>query len=128
MPKNPPENMPRITPYLLYEDVGAALEWLGKAFGFSERMRLPGPDGKINHAEMELADGLVMMLRRAVKNANGGPIWLDKSTTGLTTNTEKRWRTAERMELAKLEEHGKRIKVTLTTQGEAVLADQEPAK
>ena len=48
-------------------------------------------------------------LRRAVRNAKGGPIWLDKSTTGLTTNTEKRWRTAERMELATLEEHGERI-------------------
>ena len=67
-------------------------------------------------------------LRRAVKNANGGPIWLDKSTTGLTTNTEKRWRTAERMELATLEDHGKRIKVTLTQSGESVLADQEAAK
>jgi uncharacterized glyoxalase superfamily protein PhnB len=61
MPENPPENTPRITPYLLYEDVGAAIQWLGNAFGFSERMRLPGPDGKINHAEMELADGLVML-------------------------------------------------------------------
>jgi PhnB protein len=61
MPANPPENMPRITPYLLYEDVGNALDWLAKAFGFRERLRLPGPDGKINHAEMELADGVIMM-------------------------------------------------------------------
>jgi PhnB protein len=61
MPANPPENMPRITPYLLYEDVEAALAWLAKAFGLKERMRMPGPDGKIVHAEMELADGLVMM-------------------------------------------------------------------
>jgi PhnB protein len=61
MPANPPENMPRITPYLLYEDVDNALDWLAKAFGFRERMRLPGPDGKINHAEMELADGVIMM-------------------------------------------------------------------
>ena len=61
MPANPPENMPRITAYLLYEDVASALDWLAKAFGFRERMRLPGPDGKINHAEMELADGVIMM-------------------------------------------------------------------
>jgi PhnB protein len=61
MPANPPENMPRITPDLLYEDVEAALAWLAKAFGLMERMRMPGPDGKIVHAEMELADGLVMM-------------------------------------------------------------------
>jgi PhnB protein len=61
MPANPPENMPRITPYLLYEDVAAALDWLNRAFGLRERMRLPGPDGKITHAEMEFADGVVMM-------------------------------------------------------------------
>lgn len=61
MPANPPENMPRITPYLLYEDVGAALSWLGRAFGLRERARVPGPDGKITHAEMELAGGVVML-------------------------------------------------------------------
>jgi PhnB protein len=61
MPANPPENMPRITAYLLYEDVGAALEWLAKTFGFRERMRLPGPEGRVVHAEMELADGVVML-------------------------------------------------------------------
>ena len=61
MPANPPEDMPRITPYLLYADVDAALDWLTKAFGFRERLRLPGPDGKANHAEMELRDGVVMM-------------------------------------------------------------------
>lgn len=61
MPANPPENMPRITPYLLYEDVAGALAWLASAFGFRERMRLPGPDAKITHAEMEFADGVVMM-------------------------------------------------------------------
>ncbi len=61
MPANPPENMPRITPYLFYEDVSAALDWLANAFGFSERMRMPGPDGAILHAEMQLADGVIML-------------------------------------------------------------------
>ena len=61
MPANPPEGIPRITPYLLYEDVAGALDWLTRAFGFRERMRIPGPDGKVGHAEMELADGIIMM-------------------------------------------------------------------
>lgn len=61
MPSNPPEDMPRITPYLLYEDVGVALDWLARAFGFRERMRLRSPGGTITHAEMTLADGVVMM-------------------------------------------------------------------
>lgn len=55
MPANPPENMPRITPYLYYRDVAEALEWLARAFGFQERMRMPGPEGGILHAEMESA-------------------------------------------------------------------------
>jgi PhnB protein len=61
MPLNPPENTPRITPYLLYEDVAGAIGWLTKAFDFRESMRIPGPHGKIAHAEMRLADGLIMM-------------------------------------------------------------------
>ena len=61
MPANPPENMPRITPYLYYRDVAAALTFLARAFGFVERMRMPGPDGAIAHAEMEHADGVIML-------------------------------------------------------------------
>ena len=63
MPANPPENMPRITPYLFYEDVAKALGWLSQAFGFRERLRMPGPDGIIGHAEMELEDGVIMLGR-----------------------------------------------------------------
>lgn len=61
MPQNPPARMPRITPYLLYEDVAAALDWLSRAFGFRERLRFAAEDGTVNHAEMELADGVIMM-------------------------------------------------------------------
>jgi PhnB protein len=63
MVSNPPEGFPRITPYLLYEDCEGALEFLAKAFGFTEDMRMTGPDGKVNHAEMRLEDGVVMMGR-----------------------------------------------------------------
>jgi PhnB protein len=58
---NVPERPPRITPYLLYEDVAGALDWLTSAFGFRERLRFPGEDGTITHAEMELADGVIML-------------------------------------------------------------------
>ena len=61
MPKNPPEGMPRITPYLFYNDVPAALEWLAKTFGFESRLTLPGADGSLMHAEMTLSDGVIMM-------------------------------------------------------------------
>jgi uncharacterized glyoxalase superfamily protein PhnB len=61
MPAKPHVDTPRIAPYLLYEDVDAALEWLAKSFGFNQRLRIPGPDGRTTHAEMSLADGVVMM-------------------------------------------------------------------
>jgi uncharacterized glyoxalase superfamily protein PhnB len=61
MAKSPPERMPRIAPYLLYEDVAGALEWLTGAFGFRERLRFVGPDGSVSHAEAELGGGVVML-------------------------------------------------------------------
>jgi uncharacterized glyoxalase superfamily protein PhnB len=51
-----------ITPYLLYEDVGGALKFLAKAFGFRKcGAQMKGSDGKINHAAMQLGDDLIMM-------------------------------------------------------------------
>jgi uncharacterized glyoxalase superfamily protein PhnB len=46
-----------VTPYLLYENAGAALDWLTKAFGFREKERVEGPDGAVAHAEMDVGDG-----------------------------------------------------------------------
>jgi PhnB protein len=53
---------PQVIPYLLYADVASALDWLTEAFGFHERMRVPAEDGSINHAEMTLDSGGVIML------------------------------------------------------------------
>jgi PhnB protein len=43
-----------ITPYLLYEDVEAAIEWLAGAFAFREVDRTTGAAGGI-HTELEIA-------------------------------------------------------------------------
>jgi len=59
--KNPPEGMPTICPYLYYRDVGAAIDWLRKAFGFEKRFAMPGPGGSVMHAELELGQGLIML-------------------------------------------------------------------
>jgi uncharacterized glyoxalase superfamily protein PhnB len=61
MADNPPAGFTRVTPYLLYNDVDAALDRLVKAFGFEERVRMPGPDGKANHAEATIGDAYVML-------------------------------------------------------------------
>jgi uncharacterized glyoxalase superfamily protein PhnB len=61
MVDNPPAGFPRITPYLLYNDVDAALDLLVTGFGFEERVRMPGTDGRANHAEASIGDAYVMM-------------------------------------------------------------------
>lgn len=43
-----------ITPYLLYEDGAAAIEFATRAFGFREVQRMTGAGGGL-HAELELA-------------------------------------------------------------------------
>jgi uncharacterized glyoxalase superfamily protein PhnB len=52
---------PTIAPYLLYEDVAGALDFLTRAFGFEETLRYTGPEGYVNHAEMRMADGVILM-------------------------------------------------------------------
>ena len=59
----PPHGYTRIAPYLLYEDPAAALEWLARAFGFHERFRHVVEEGRIDHAEMEFENGLIMLAR-----------------------------------------------------------------
>ena len=62
MSRNPPEGYTRITPYLLYEDAAAAIDFLTSAFGFTERMRMAGEGGQgLAHAELEY-DGSPIML------------------------------------------------------------------
>ena len=61
MPQNPPEGYPRVMPYLLYEDSDAALDFLTSAFGFTEKFRMTDDDGRVNHAEVELGDGVIML-------------------------------------------------------------------
>ena len=78
MVQNPPEGFPRITPYLLYEDVDAALDWVTAAFGFTEEVRMKGPDGKANHAEVRQGDGVVMM-------GNPGPDYRNPKRLGAAT-------------------------------------------
>ena len=52
----------RVTPYLLYEDGAAAIEFLTRAFGFREERRMTGAAGGM-HAELEVGPkgGLVYL-------------------------------------------------------------------
>jgi hypothetical protein len=60
MPQDNPD--PQVVPYLLYADVGAAMDWLIKVFAFTERARDNNSDGTVRHAELLLDNGGVIML------------------------------------------------------------------
>ncbi len=58
---NNPKSYHTVTPYLIVSDVPRLLEFLTKAFGATERIRLPRPDGSVMHAEVTIGDSIVMM-------------------------------------------------------------------
>lgn len=51
----------RIFPMLAYNDAPAAIDFLCRAFGFTERERMKMPDGTIGHAEIVLNGNVVML-------------------------------------------------------------------
>ncbi len=62
MPAKPiPEGYHTLTPSLPVEDAAQAIEFYKQAFGARERVRMPGPDGKIAHAELEIGDSLITL-------------------------------------------------------------------
>jgi uncharacterized glyoxalase superfamily protein PhnB len=50
-----------VIPYLLYEDVAAMLDWLARAFGFTETLRFAGDDGTVDHAEMTIGGASIFL-------------------------------------------------------------------
>lgn len=56
-----PAGYPRVSPYLSVDDAGAAIDFYGKVLDAKKRVRMPGPEGKIGHAELEIGDSLIML-------------------------------------------------------------------
>lgn len=78
-----PDQYPRITPYLSVDGAGAAIGFYMTVFGATERVRLPGPDGKIGHAELQIGDGVIMLADEfpgmgapSPKTVGGSPVTL----------------------------------------------------
>jgi PhnB protein len=61
MVKPVPEGYHNVTPYLVVSDAAKLLDFVQKAFGAKEKMRMPGPDGRIAHAEVTIGDSVIMM-------------------------------------------------------------------
>lgn len=51
-----PDGYHTVTPYLACSDAAQAIAFYKKAFGAKELLRIPGPGGKIGHAELRFGD------------------------------------------------------------------------
>jgi PhnB protein len=60
-PKPIPDTYPRITPCLIVQGGVKALEFYTEIFQATERMRFPGPEGTIAHAEIQIGDSVVIV-------------------------------------------------------------------
>lgn len=56
-----PEGYHTVTPYLVVRDAGRAIDFYKRALGAKEVIRMPGPGGKIMHAEIQIGDSMVML-------------------------------------------------------------------
>jgi PhnB protein len=56
-----PKGYGSVTPYLACGDAARAIDFYKKAFGAKEVMRMPGPDGRIGHAEVKIGDSRIML-------------------------------------------------------------------
>ena len=56
-----PEGYHSLTTYLAVENAAEAIEFYKRAFGARESLRMPGPDGSIGHAELDIGDSKLML-------------------------------------------------------------------
>ena len=59
--KTIPDGYHSVTPYLIITGAAEAIDYYKKAFGATELLRMPAPDGKIGHAEIKIGDSPIML-------------------------------------------------------------------
>jgi PhnB protein len=60
-PSPMPDTYRRVTPCLVVHGAAKALDFYAQVFGAAERTRVPGPDGTIAHAEIQIGDSVVIV-------------------------------------------------------------------
>lgn len=75
-----------VIPYLCVDGADAAIAWYSEVLGAREEFRIPGPGGRIGHAELTIGDATVMLADEWV---DGGV--LSPTTLGGTAVTLMLW-------------------------------------
>ena len=61
MVKPIPDGYPRVIPYLCCDGAAKAVDFYVEVLGATERMRMPGGEDKIGHAEIQIGDSVIML-------------------------------------------------------------------
>jgi PhnB protein len=76
-----PDGYHAVTPYLVVKGGARAIEFYTRAFGAKELFRMPEPDGRIGHAELQIGDSRVMLAdehpeigARSPQSIGGSPV------------------------------------------------------
>lgn len=76
-----PDGYHSVQPYMMFNHCAEAIAFYTKAFGAKEKLRMPGPEGRIMHAEIEIGDSVIMMAddapqvnSRSVEHFGGSPV------------------------------------------------------
>ena len=64
---------PRLSPHLVCDGAGAAIDFYKAAFGAEEVMRLPGPTGKLMHASVMINGAMVLLVDEMPDHGVVGP-------------------------------------------------------
>jgi len=69
-----PSQSSSVSPHLTVRDVKAAAEFYAKAFGFTIKMMLPGPAGKIMHAQLNHGMSVIMIGPESIERGMKAPV------------------------------------------------------
>lgn len=56
-----PEGYSSLTPYLVVKGAEKALDYYKKVFNAEEMLRMPGPNGRVMHAEVKIGNSVLML-------------------------------------------------------------------
>ena len=68
-----PKGFTAVTPYLVIEGAGQAIDFYKRAFGAEEVTRMAGPDGNVMHGEIRIGGSMIMLGEACPERGHSGP-------------------------------------------------------
>lgn len=88
MAKPIPDGYHTITPALTVKNGAEAIEFYTRALGAKELMRLPGPDGRLMHAEIQVGNSRIMLADESPEMGCRAPVTVGSTTSSLYVYVE----------------------------------------